>query len=65
MNGLSDHEAQFLTSHLTPTTNKDNHTNFIRNINNCIVYDFQIKLSYENWEPVYNSDDINASFNSF
>jgi exonuclease III len=46
-NGLSDHKAQFLTLHLTPTTNKDNRTNFIRNINNSTVYDFQMKLSYE------------------
>jgi hypothetical protein len=65
MNGVSDHEAQFLTLHLTPTTDKDNHTNFIRNINNSTVYDFQMKLSYENWEPVFNSDDINASFSAF
>ncbi|GFG36110.1 hypothetical protein Cfor_03752, partial [Coptotermes formosanus] len=65
LNGLSDHEAQFLTLHLTPTTNKDNHTNFIRNINNSTVYDFQMKLSYENWEPIFNSDDVNASFNAF
>jgi hypothetical protein len=65
MNGLSDHEAQFLTLHLTPTTNKDNHTNFVRNINNSTVYDFQMKLIYENWEPVFDSDDINASFNAF
>jgi hypothetical protein len=62
---VSDHEAQFLTLHLTPTTNKDNHTNVIRNINDTTVYDFQMKLSYENWEPVFNSDDINASFNAF
>jgi hypothetical protein len=65
MSGLSDHEALFLTLHLTPTTNKDNHTNFIRNINNSTVYDYQMKLSYENWEPVFNSDGINASFNVF
>jgi hypothetical protein len=65
MNGLSDHEAQFLTLCLTPATNKDNHTNFIRNINNSTVYDFQMKLSYENWETVFNSDDTNASFNAF
>jgi hypothetical protein len=64
MNGLSDHEAQFLALHPTPTTNKDNHTNFVRNINNSTVYDFQMKLSYENWEPVFNND-INASVNAF
>jgi hypothetical protein len=24
-----------------------------------------MKLNYENWEPVFNSDDINPSFNTF
>jgi hypothetical protein len=27
--------------------------------------EFRMKLSYENWELLYNSNDINTSFNQF
>jgi hypothetical protein len=29
------------------------------------VADFQINLSYETWDPVFNGDDVNIIFNSF
>ena len=27
--------------------------------------DFRMKLSYDNWESVFNNSDINTSFNQF
>jgi hypothetical protein len=64
-NGLSDHEAQLLVLKLPTFIIKDKHTFFTRNINNHNKYDFLIKLSYEDWEPVFNNTDINTSFNVF
>jgi hypothetical protein len=65
MNGLSDHEGQFLTLHYQLHENEDSQKYYIRNINKCTIQDFQIKLSYESWETVFNEDDVNTSFNAF
>jgi hypothetical protein len=64
-NGLSDHEAQLLVLNLPSPIIIEKHRNYIRNINNYNIYDFQTKLSYENWESVFNNFDINSSFNVF
>jgi len=37
----------------------------IRKINACSINDFILKLSHENWDSVFSSDDVNAAFNSF
>ena len=64
-NGLSDHEAQLLALNLPSPIIKEKYTYYTRNINNYNIYDFQTKLSYENWESVFNNSDINTSFNEF
>jgi hypothetical protein len=64
-NGLSDHEAQLLALNLPSLIIKEKHTYYTRNINNYNIHDFQTKLSYDNWEPVFNNSDINISFNVF
>jgi hypothetical protein len=37
----------------------------IRKINACSINDFILKLSHENWDSVFSSDDVNVAFNSF
>jgi hypothetical protein len=64
-NGLSDHEAQLLIVHLqTPIITK-NGIRYTRTVNDYNLADFRMKLSYENWESIFNNSDINTSFNQF
>ena len=37
----------------------------IRKINKFTISDFIDKLSCESWDSIFNSEDINAMFNSF
>jgi hypothetical protein len=65
INGLSDHDAQSITLYtfnLSPPTKK---YKLIRNINEHTINDFLIKLSYETWDTIFSTDDINDMFNSF
>jgi hypothetical protein len=64
INGLSDHDAQSITLYsfnMSPPTKKK----LIRNINEHTINDFFIKLSYENWDAIFSTDDVNEMFNSF
>jgi hypothetical protein len=61
INGLSDHDAQSISIHsfnLRPPPKKCR-------INEYTLNDFLIKLSYENWNTVFSTDDVNKMFNSF
>ena len=64
-NGLSDHEAQLLISQfpLLCTTKKEILDRRI--INDYNMIEFKMKLSNEKWEPIYNTNDTNISFNQF
>jgi hypothetical protein len=63
-NGLSDHEAQLLIVHLQTPIIKKNDIHYTRTVNYYNLADFRIKLSYENWESIFNNSDINT-FNQF
>ena len=65
INGLSDHDAQSILTHsfnLRPPFKK---YRFIKQINDDTLNDFLTKLSYENWDTVFSTDDVNKMFNSF
>jgi len=65
INGLSDHDAQSITLHcfnLRPPTKK---YMLVRKINEHTINDFLIKLSYETWDTIFCTDDVNKMFNSF
>jgi hypothetical protein len=64
-NGLTDHEAQLLTVYLQTTIIKKNGVRYTRTVNDYNTADFRMKLSYENWDSVFNNSDINTSFNQF
>jgi hypothetical protein len=64
-NGLSDHDGQILTLLNLPIPPKSiKHIHTIKSDNNTVT-DFQIQLSYEQWENVFGSNNVNEIFNNF
>ena len=65
INVLSDHDTQLLILHNGQKKEKECHTYIKRQINNNTIADFQLKLSHETWEPVFDGNDVTKIFNSF
>jgi hypothetical protein len=65
INGLSDHDAQLLILNKGQRTEKECYTYIKRKINKNTIAYFQLKLSYETWEQVFDENDVNKIFNSF
>ena len=65
INGLSDHDAQLLIANKGQKNEKEWHTYIKRKINKYIIADFQLKLSHETWELVFDGNDVNKTFSSF
>jgi len=65
INGLSDHDAQLLILNTGQKKENECHTYTERKINKYTTADFQLKLSHETWEPVFDGNDVNKIFNSF
>jgi hypothetical protein len=64
-NGLSDRDAQSITLHSIGVSRTRKKGILIRKINAYSINDFILKLSHENWDSVFSSDDVNGAFNSF
>jgi hypothetical protein len=65
INGPSDHDAQCITLHsfnLRPPPKK---CMLIGKINEHTINDFLNKLSYEMWDTIFSTDNVNKMFNSF
>jgi hypothetical protein len=68
INGLSDHDALLLMINELNLPEQTCPTKTIRNMNKNSVMEFQIKLSCELWDNVFNSDNddnVDILFNSF
>jgi hypothetical protein len=66
INGLSDHDAQFLTIHnICKSKNKIPNMQRTRQINNDTLTTFQTLLEQEKWESVCQKQDTNCMYNSF
>ena len=67
INGLSDHDAQVLSLLNITAPNDNNELYSYRTINKHSLEEFQINLSYETWENVFNNNnnDTNSIFNNF
>jgi hypothetical protein len=50
INGLSDHDAQMMMIKNIVFKKQINNISTIRDINEQIIMEFQLQLSYENWE---------------
>jgi hypothetical protein len=64
-NGLSDHDGQSLTLlnlMIAPKSIKYIHTS---KIDNNTITDFQMQLSYEQWDNVFGNNNVNEIFNNF
>ena len=64
-NGLSDHDAQILTLNDIQIQKPPAHHLTRRIINDSTILGFQLNLSYESWESVFNGDDVDTIFNNF
>jgi hypothetical protein len=64
MQGLSDHDAQSITLYSISMCRTRKKCILIRKINACSINNFILKLSHENWDSLFSSDD-NVAFNSF
>jgi exonuclease III len=68
-NGLSDHDGQLLSLHQQALYCKSTNPNhkIIRTFNKFSLDEFKIRLSYEIWEDVFNTEDNNIDnmFNTF
>ena len=65
INGLSDHDAQSISIHSFIQKPPHKKYRFTRKINEHTINDFLVKLSYENWESVFYTDEVNKMFDSF
>jgi hypothetical protein len=64
-NGLTDHAGQSLTLLNSPIPPKSiTHIHTIKFDNNTVT-DFQIQLSYEQWDKVFGNNNVNEIFNNF
>jgi hypothetical protein len=64
-NGLSNHDAHMLLLDEIHLQTKINNSKIIRNVNNYSLYDFQMMLSYEDWDEVFSNNNVDTIFNSF
>jgi len=65
INGVSDHDAQMLILNKGQKKEKECYTYTTRKINKYNIADFQLHLSYETWETVFDGNDVSEIFNSF
>jgi hypothetical protein len=65
VNGLSDHDAQLITIN-NPTVTKGTQKRFHkREINKNSIAEFQLILSWEQWNDIFDTTDVNNKFNNF
>lgn len=65
INGLSDHDAQSIKLPSFSPELPPKKYRVIREINEYTINDFHRNLSYETWESVFSTEDVNRMFNSF
>jgi hypothetical protein len=61
-NGLSDHDAQLLKTNKVQKHEKECHAYLQRKINKDTIAYFQLKLSQEIWETIFDGKDVNKYF---
>jgi hypothetical protein len=64
-NDLSDHDGQFLTIYTGSDINRLTYRQIIKKINQASLQELSFRLSFENWEEVFNGVDIDNKFNKF
>jgi hypothetical protein len=64
MNGLSDHNTQLITLKTISLKTNTKHFKEIRTFDENSINDFLNKLSYEIWDTIFSSEDVNTTFNT-
>jgi hypothetical protein len=65
INGLSDHEAQIIFIETGAPKKQIHNITTKRDIKDKSILEFQLLLSYENWEEIFMEDDANIALNKF
>jgi len=65
LNGLSDHDGQILTLLNLPIPCNSIKYTYTRRFDNNTIADFQLQLSYEQWDNVFGNNNVNEIFNNF
>jgi hypothetical protein len=65
INGLSDHDAQLITLNKFSLPISKIESTYIRNINKNTTAEFQLLLSWEQWDNIFGNNNVNDMFNNF
>ena len=65
INGLSDHDAQLITLNNFSLPIRNIEPTYIRNINKNTTAEFQLQLSWEQWDNIFGNNNVNDMFNNF
>ena len=65
INCVSDHDRQIITFSITAISDPKHISTSKRKINNHLLKNFILLLSYENWEDVFLYKGVNTLFNNF
>jgi hypothetical protein len=65
INGLSDHDAELITLVNSKVPNNLTESISIRNINKNSILEFQMLLSREQWDNIFENNNVSNMFNHF
>jgi hypothetical protein len=65
INGLSDHDVQLITLNIFFLLFNNSEPTYIRNINKDTIAEFQLQLSWEQWDNIFGNNIVNDMFNNF
>ena len=65
LNRLSDHDGQILSLLNLPIPYNNINYIYTRRFDNNTPADFQLQLSYEQWDDVFGNNNVNETFNNF
>jgi exonuclease III len=65
INGLYDYNAQLITLSNFSLPISISEPTYIRNINKNTIAEFQLQLSWEQWDNIFGNNNVNYMFNNF
>jgi len=63
--GLPDHDAQLITLNNCSLPLSNTKPSYIRNINKNTIAEFQLRLSWEQWDNIFGNNNVSDMFNTF
>jgi len=64
INGLTDHDAQLITLNNFSLPFSNIEPSYIRNVNKNTIAEFQLQLSWEQWDNTFGNNNVNDKFNN-